>query len=151
MSLNDRLAEDQRAAMKSGDQTLTSVLRLLRSRVKEAAVAKREDLSDEEIFKIIMTEMKRRREAIELFEKGGRADLAGREKQESEILESYLPPKLSDDELIAHAQEAIKEVGAFDARDAGKVMKALMPKVTGRAEGSQVSKIVKTLLAEKKD
>lgn len=151
MSLNDRLAEDQRAAMKSGDQTRTSVLRLLRSRVKEAAVAKREELSDEEIFKIIMTEMKRCQEAIDLFEKGGRGDLASREKQESEILESYLPPKLSDDELTAHAQEAIKEVGAVDPRDMGKVMKALMPKVTGRAEGSQVSRIVKTLLAETKD
>jgi uncharacterized protein YqeY len=151
MSLSDRLGDDQKAAMKSGDQTRKDVLRLLRSRIKEAAVAKREDLEDEEIYKLIMTEVKRRQEAIDLFEKGGREDLAGREKLEIEILEGYLPPKLSEDDLKVHAQEAIQEAGAADPRDMGKVMKILMPKVTGRAEGSQVSKIVKGLLAGRKD
>jgi uncharacterized protein YqeY len=151
MSLNERLSEDQKAAMKSGDQVRMSVLRLLRTRVKEAAVAKRDDLSDGEIYKVIMAELKRRHEAVDLFEQGGRGDLAGRERQEIGILEGYLPPKLTDDELKKHALEAINEVGALTPRDLGKVMKILMPKVTGRTEGSVASRIVKELLAEQKD
>ena len=137
--------------MKTGDQARVGVLRLLRTRVKEAAVQKRDDLSDGEIYKVIMTELKRRQEAIDLFEKGGRGDLAARDKEEMGILEAYLPPKLTADELKAHALEAIKEVDAITPRDLGKVMKVLMPKVTGRTEGSVVSKMVKELLAEKKD
>jgi uncharacterized protein YqeY len=88
-----------------------------------------------------------RREAIELFEKGGRGDLADREKQEIDILETYLPPKLTAEELVNLAREAVKEVEAKDPRDFGKVMKALMPKVAGRSDGSEVSKVVKGLLA----
>jgi uncharacterized protein YqeY len=137
--------------MKGGDALRTSVLRLLRTRIKEGAVEKRRELSDGEIFKIIMSETKRREEAIDLFEKGGRGDLATREKQEIEILNSYLPPKLTDEELKSQALEAIKEVDAKDPRDLGKVMKVLMPKVTGRTEGSVVNRIVKELLAEPKD
>jgi uncharacterized protein YqeY len=151
MDLNERVQEDLKSAMKSGDALRVGVLRLLKTRVKEARVAKREDLTDEEIYKVVMTEAKQRREAIELFEKGGRGDLAAREKQEIEILETYLPPKLSADELKALAANAIKEADAKDPKDLGRVMKALMPKVAGRAEGSLVSKIVRDLLAENND
>jgi uncharacterized protein YqeY len=151
MDLNERLSEDQKSAMKAGDQARVGVLRLLRTSIKEAAVRKRDDLSDGEIYKVIMTELKRRQEAIDLFEKGGRGDLAARDKEEMSILESYLPPKLTADELKTHALEAIREVGAITPHDLGKVMKVLMPKVTGRTEGSVVSKMVKELLAEQKD
>ena len=151
MDLNERVQEDLKSAMKSGDALRLGVLRLLKTRIKEARVAKREDLTDEEIYKVVMTEAKRRREAIELFEKGGRGDLAAREKQEIEILETFLPPKLSADELKAFAANAIKEADAEDPKDLGRVMKALMPKVAGRAEGSLVSKIVRDLLAKKND
>jgi uncharacterized protein YqeY len=132
MDLNERLSEDQKSAMKAGDQARVGVLRLLRTRIKEAAV-------------------QRRHEAIDLFEQGGRGDLAARDKEEMGILEAYLPPKLTTDELKTHALEAIKEVNAITPRDLGKVMKVLMPKVTGRTEGSVVSKMVKELLAEQKD
>lgn len=151
MDLNERLSEDQKSAMKAGAQARLGVLRLLRTRIKEAAVQKRDDLSDGEIYKVIITELKRRQEAIDLFEKGGREDLAARDKEEIGILESYLPPKLTADELKTHVLEAIKEAGAITPRDLGKVMKVLMPKVTGRTEGSVVSKMVKELLAEQKD
>jgi uncharacterized protein YqeY len=151
MDLNERLSEDQKSAMKAGDQARVGVLRLLRTRIKEAAVQKRDELSDGEIYKVIMTELKRRHEAIDLFEQGGRGDLAARDKEEMGILEAYLPPKLTTDELKTHALEAIKEVNAITPRDLGKVMKVLMPKVTGRTEGSVVSKMVKELLAEQKD
>lgn len=147
MSLDEKLAEDLKTSMKAGDALKTGVLRLLKTRVKEASVAKRDKLSDDEIIKIIMSEAKNRKEAIELFEQGGRADLASREKQEIEILEGYLPPKLTDEELKALVDAAITEVEAKDSRDLGKVMKVLMPKVTGRSDGSKVSRLVKDLLA----
>lgn len=151
MDLNERLSEDQKSAMKGGDTLQVSVLRVLRTRIKEGAVEKRRDLSDGEIYKVILSETKRREEAIDLFEKGGRGDLATREKQEIEILKTYLPPALSEEELRKHASEAVKEVGAKSQRDLGKVMKVLMPKVTGKAEGSLVNRIVKELLAEQQD
>ena len=146
-NLNERLSEDLKAAMKSGEKVRLDAIRLLATRIKEAAVRKRGDLDDAEIIKVIMSEAKKRKEAIDLFEQGGRGDLASRETQEMEILQSYLPPKLSEDDLRTHAQEAIAEAGALDPRDLGKVMKVLMPKVTGRTEGSVVSRIVKELLA----
>jgi len=148
MDLIRRLSEDQKAAMKDGDRTRTAVLRLLRTRIKEAQVAKREDLSEGDVLKIIMSEIKRRREAIDLFERGGRGDLATKEKHEVAILESYLPQKLSEDELRAEAQKAIEEVGASGPQDLGRVMKVLMPRISGRAEGSDASRIVKELLAK---
>ncbi len=151
MDLIRRLGEEQKAAMKDGDRTRTAVLRLLRTRVKEAQVAKRGDLSEADILKIITSEIKRRREAIDLFERGGRGDLATKEKQEIAILETYLPAKLSEDELKAEAQKAIEEVGASDPRDLGRVMKILMPRISGRADGSDASRIVKELLAGKEE
>ena len=147
MSLDEKLGEDLKTSMKAGDTLKLGVLRLLKTRVKEASVEKRDSLSDDEIYRIIMSEAKKRREAIELFEQGGRGDLAVREKQEIEILEAYLPPKLTDEELKALVAEAITEVEAKDPRDMGKVMKVLMPKVNGRSDGSTVSKLVKDLLA----
>ena len=89
MSLEEQFQEDLKSAMKSGDETAVSVLRLLRTRLKEASVAKRDDLSEDEIYKAIATEIKKRKEAIELFEKGGRSDLAAREHKEIEILDGY--------------------------------------------------------------
>jgi uncharacterized protein YqeY len=144
------VGEDLIAAMKSGESLKLSVLRLLRTRLKEAQVEKRRELTDEECFKVAMSEVAKRKEAIELFEKGGRADLASRELKEIEILETYLPPKLSEDEVRALVAEAVKEVGATAPGDLGKVMKAVMPKVTGRAEGSLINRIVRDLLAEAK-
>jgi hypothetical protein len=151
MSLEEQFQEDLKSAMKSGDETAVSVLRLLRTRLKEASVAKRDDLSDDEIYKAIATEIKKRKEAIELFEKGGRSDLAAREHKEIEILDGYMPPKLSEDEIKDLAAKAIQESGAESPRDLGKVMKVLMPQVVNRAEGSQVRKIVKDLITPEKD
>jgi uncharacterized protein YqeY len=137
--------------MKSGESLRLSVIRLLRTRLKETQVEKRRELEDEECLKVVSSEVAKRKEAIELFEKGGRADLAGRELKEIEILETYLPPKLSEEELRAIVSEAVKESGARVPGDLGKVMKVVMPKVTGRAEGSLVNRIVRELLAEAKD
>jgi uncharacterized protein YqeY len=149
MSLEERFQEDLKSAMKSGDETAVSVLRLLRTRLKEARVAKMEDLSEDEIYKAVVTEIKQRKEAIELFRKGGREDLAARERKEIEILDGYMPLKLSEEDIKGLAAKALQESGAESTRDLGKVMKILMPKVVNRADGSQVRKIVKDLLTEK--
>jgi uncharacterized protein YqeY len=151
MGLVEQVGQDLITALKAGESQRLGVIRLLRTRLKEAQVEKRGELTDEECYKIIISEVAKRKEAIDLFEKGGRADLAGRELKEIEVLETYLPPRLSDDELKAIVGEAIREVGAKSPGDFGKVMKVTMPKVTGRAEGSLVSKIVRELLAEAKD
>ena len=137
--------------MKSGDETSVSVLRLLRTRLKEARVAKMEDLSEDEIYKTIATEIKKRKEAIELFEKGGRSDLAAREHKEIEFLDGYMPAKISEDEIRDLAVKAVQESGAQSPRDLGQVMKILMPQVANRADGSQVRKIVKDLLTPEED
>ncbi len=150
MNLEERFQEDLQSAMKSGDRAAVDVLRLLRTRLKEASVAKMDDLSEDEIYKTIGTEIKKRREAIELFEKGGRSDLAAREHREIEILEGYMPPRLSEDEIRTLAAEAVRESGAESPRDLGKVMKILMPRVANRAEGSKVRAIVKQLLTPDK-
>lgn len=149
MDLISRLSEDQKAAMKSGDQPRVALLRLLRTRIKEAEVEKRSKLSDEEVYKIIQSEVRRRQEAIELFEKGGRGDLATREKSEIAILESYLPEKASEEEIAREAAKAIEDAGATGPQDFGKVMKILMPRLAGRAEGSVVGRVVKDLLAKR--
>ncbi|MFZ1946012.1 MAG: GatB/YqeY domain-containing protein [bacterium] len=151
MGLVENVGQDLIAAMKSGDSLRLSVIRLLRTRLKETQVEKRRELEDEECLKVVMSEVAKRKEAIELFDKGGRADLAGRELKEIEILETYLPPKLSEEELRTIVSEAVKESGARVPGDLGKVMKVVMPKVTGRAEGSLVNRIVRELLAEAKD
>jgi len=151
MTLSEKLGEDLKAAMKGQDEPRVRVLRLLKTRVKEASVAKRDELTDDEVIKVVISETKKRKEAIELFEQGGRGDLASREKEEMDILQTYMPPQLTEDEVIALAKEAIEEVGAMDPRDLGKVMKVFMPRVVGRSEGSFASRTVKELLAQKKD
>ena len=150
MGLSDKVGQDLLAAMKAGESLKLSVVRLLRTRLKETQIEKRRELSDEECYKVVMSEVAKRKEAIELFEKGGRPDLASRELNEIAILETYLPPKMTEEEVRTIVSDAIKEAGASGPGDLGKVMKIAMPKVTGRAEGSLVSRIVKDLLAEAK-
>jgi uncharacterized protein YqeY len=151
MTLSEKLGEDLKAAMKGQDEPRVRVLRLLKTRVKEASVAKRDELTDDEVIKVVISETKKRKEAIELFEQGGRGDLAAREKEEMDILQTYMPEQLTEDEVRTLIKEAIEEVGAMDPRDMGKVMKVLMPRIVGRSEGSFASRTVKELLAQKKD
>ena len=110
---------------------------------------KESQLMDEEIIEVIAFEAKKRKESIELFEKGKREDLAQKEKQELEILQKYLPEQLSEEDLKKLAEEAVEKVGAKEMRDIGKVMQELMPRVKGKADGNQISKIVKELLGAK--
>ncbi|HJR19597.1 MAG TPA: GatB/YqeY domain-containing protein [Actinomycetota bacterium] len=144
--LREKIANDMRDAMKAREAVRVAALRMLMAAVKNAEIEKRHELSDDEVLDVVGKEAKRRRESIEAFEKGGRDDLVAKESDELAVLEAYLPERLSDDELAALVDAAIAETGAASPKQMGDVMKALMPKLRGRADGGQVSALVKAKL-----
>jgi uncharacterized protein YqeY len=146
MSLKERLKADMKEALKSKDKVKLSTIRMINSLIKNAEIEKRGELTDDEIVQLLMKYAKQRREAIEMYEKGGRPDLVEKEKAELAVVESYLPEQLSEEELRQIVTQAIQELGATSVKDMGAVMKAVMPKVKGRADGSTVNRIVKELL-----
>ncbi|MDI6602821.1 MAG: GatB/YqeY domain-containing protein [Patescibacteria group bacterium] len=117
--------------------------------LEEEELEKESQLNDDEIIEVISSEIKKRKEAILEFQKGKREDLVKKEKAEMEVLEKYLPEQLSGEEIKKLARETIEKVGAKEAKDIGRVMAELMPKIKGRADGSLVSKLVKDLLTSK--
>ena len=140
------IQEAIKTAMKSGDAVTLSTLRMLMAALHNDEIKVRRELTVEEIQKSIMTLCKQRSEAIELFRKGGRNELAEKEAEELKVLQRFLPQPLSDDELAAIIRSAIGEVGATTVQDLGKVMKQVMPKITGRSDGKRVNEIAKSLL-----
>jgi uncharacterized protein YqeY len=146
--LKDRIGEDMRTAMKRRDQVRVSTLRMLMAAVKNAEVqgAQARELSDEEVVGVVGREAKRRKEAIEAYSGAGRADLAEKENAELAVLQEYLPEALSNVEVEAMVDAAIAETGATGPKQMGEVMKAVMPKVRGRADGAAISAIVKRKL-----
>lgn len=147
MNLKEKIDQELKEAMRSKDERKLSALRMLKTAIRRAEVDKMRELTEEEIIAVIADEAKKRREAIEEFTRGGREDLALQEKEELAVLETYLPKPLSREEIEELARQAIKEVGATDPRQLGQVMKILMPKVKGRADGTLVNQIVRELLA----
>jgi len=146
MSLQQRLDEDLKVSIKKSDRLKTSVLRMVKAAIKNKQIDKQSELTDDEIISVISTLSKQRRESIELFSKGGREDLAEKEKQELSILQSYLPNQLTPEELDLLITEAIKESSAEGIKDMGKVMRFLMPRVKGAADGKVVNQRVRELL-----
>jgi uncharacterized protein YqeY len=152
MSLRQRLDSDIKDALKAGEKARVGCLRMLKSKILEKEVALRAKrgvnyrLTDDEAIEVIAGYAKQRRDSIEGFKQGGRDDLVAREQAELEIVDTYLPARLSDDEIRRIAQEAIAEVGATSPREMGAVMKIVMPKLKGAADGKQVSEIVRALL-----
>lgn len=122
-----------------------------RSDLSEGELEKESQLTDEEIIEVISSEIKKRKESIELFGKGGRQDLADKEKKEMRILRKYLPEQLSEEEIKKLAKAAVEKNGAKEMKDMGRVMAELMPHVRGKADGSLVGKIVKELLTPKNE
>ncbi len=145
--LKSQLSDDLKAALRSGDKLRLSVLRLLTALVKNREVEKRGPLTDAEVLQAIVASCKQRQEAIEQFGQGGRADLVDKESAELSILQSYLPAPLTGDELKTLIRQTIQDIQASSPKDMGKVMAALMPKVTGRADGKAVSALVREMLA----
>ena len=142
MTLQQRVDSDLKEAMRAKDVTKLAVLRMLKSALKYAAIAKsgaEAELSDAEAVQVIRKQAKQRQDSIESFEKGGRAELADKEKQELAILNTYLPQGMSPDELAKVVRETIAEIGATSKAQMGAVMKALQVKVGGRADGKTLS------------
>lgn len=146
MSLLQKFDDDLKRALKASDSLKVSVLRLTKAALKNKQIDKGEELSDEEIISALSTLSKQRRESIELFSKGGREDLAEKERQELAILQSYLPKQLTAEELDAIITEAIKESSASGLKEIGKVMRLVMQRVKGTADGKIVNQRVKELL-----
>jgi len=153
MALKDVIAEDLKAAMRSRNQHRLDTLRMARARMLEAEVALRAEmgrdyqLTDPEAIKTLAAYAKQRRDSIEAFRKAGREDLAAKEEAELAIIQTYLPKQLTEDEVARLVDEAIAETKAAGPRDMGVVMKAVMPKVQGAADGKMVSRIVQQRLA----
>jgi uncharacterized protein YqeY len=146
MSLEKKLNDDLKEAIKAKDETRKLVLRLALSAIKLATVEKQEELDDGEILGILQKEVKARHETIADAKKAERQDLVEAAKSEMAVLEEYLPEGLTPEELEALIEETIAEVGASSMGDMGNVMKAVMPKVQGRADGGQVNQLVRQLL-----
>jgi uncharacterized protein len=147
--LKDRLRADLTAAMKARDEVRTRTLRMALTSVtnEEVAGASARELSDDEVLRLLAREAKRRREAADAFEAAGRADQAAAERAEDQVLAEYLPAQLSDAELAAIVAEVISETGASGTSAMGQVMKAVTPRVAGRAEGGRVAAEVRRALA----
>ena len=150
MSLLKRFDDDLKEAMKASDARKVSVLRLVKAAVKNRQIEKGGELADEEIVTVLATMIKRGRESIEQFTKGGRSDLVQKEEAEVAVLQSYMPPQLSNDEIDGIISEAIKEAGAKSPQDMGKVMRILMPRMKGIADGKYVNQRVKEMLESAK-
>ena len=120
--------------------------KLAKQELKEEELIEKSQLTDEESLEIVVSEAKKRKEAILEFEKGGRKELADKEKKELEILKKYLPEQMPEEDIRKLAQEAVTKTNASEPKDMGKVMAELMPQIKGRADGSLVSKVVKELL-----
>jgi len=149
MTLQQRVDSDLKEAMRAKDATKLNVLRMLKSALKYAAIAKSDaeaELSDAEAVQVIRKQAKQRQDSIESFEKGGRAELAEKEKEELAILNTYLPQGMTPDELAKVVRETIAELGATSKAQMGAVMKALQAKVGGRADGKTLSSEVQKQL-----
>lgn len=152
--LKQTIQNDTTEAMKSGDSFVVGTLRMLlaaaTTKEKEKKFKEKLEgdavLTDDEIISVISSEIKKRKDAIALYEKGNRLELAEKEQKEIEILKKYLPEQLSEEELKKIISESIVNVGAKEIKDIGKIMKDLMPKVKGRADGAEISKIIKEML-----
>lgn len=142
MTLQQRVDSDLKEAMRAKDSMKLGVLRMLKSALKYAAIEKsgaEAELSDPEAIQVIRKQAKQRQDSIESFEKGGRAELADKEKEELAVLNTYLPQAMSADELTKIVRETIAEIGATSKAQMGAVMKALQAKVGGRADGRTLS------------
>ncbi len=150
MTLQERVDSDLKEAMRAKDTRKLGVLRMLKSALKYAAIAKsgaEAELSDAEAAQVVRKQVKQRQDSIKSFEKGGRAELAAKEKEELLILDAYLPQAMSSDELAKVVRETIAETGATSKAQMGGVMKVLQTKVAGRADGKTLSQEVSRQLS----
>lgn len=147
MSLEERLADEMKSALKSRDTLRLSVIRMARAAVKNKEIEEREQLDDSAVAKVISGLVKKGEESLGHFQQANRRDLIEKQEKELEILRSFLPRQLSQEEILALIDEAIRETNAIEMKDIGKVMKSLMPRIAGRADGKVVHQMVSEKLS----
>jgi hypothetical protein len=147
MSLEERLVEEMKQALKSNDKLRLSTIRMIRSALKNKEIELRKKLEDEEVVKVIQVMVRKGEESVEQFQIGGRMDLVEKEKKEIEILKSFLPQPLSQEEILKIIDQSIQETQASSLKDIGKVMKSVMPKMGGKADGKLINQLVKERLS----
>ncbi|HEY8491591.1 MAG TPA: GatB/YqeY domain-containing protein [Dehalococcoidia bacterium] len=148
MTLKERIAEDLKAALRSGDEARKTALRLVTAAVRNAEIAAGRPLEDADVLKLIQREARQHEESIQQFQKAGREDLVRKEQAELAVLASYLPSRMSREEIVEAARAVIQEVGAAGPRDKGRVMGVLMPRLGARADGREVNQVVTELLED---
>ena len=147
VDLKQKLADDLKQAMKAGDKTRRSVLRLLMAAIQNTQIARQTDLTDADILGVIAKEVRQRQESIEAFKQGDRQDLVTQEEVEMAILKGYLPEQMTREEVVEVARRVIEEVGAQGSGDKGKVMPRIVAQLKGRADGREINVVVTELLA----
>ncbi|MBT3240358.1 MAG: GatB/YqeY domain-containing protein [Chloroflexi bacterium] len=147
MSIREKINEEIKIAMKSGDEMVKMVLRGTLAAIKQVEIDERKDLEEAEVLSIVQKEVKSRKESIADAKKAERPDLIEAAEKEMEILAVFLPEAMSDEELTSIIKDVISQVGATSMSDMGKVMGGVMPQVKGRADGGQINQIVKALLS----
>lgn len=142
MNLKETISKDFITAYKAKETEKISVLRMLQSAIKNAEIDSKKELDDAQVVEIITKQTKQRKDAIDQYQKGGRADLVEKEQKELDIISVYMPKQLTEEEVVSIVKKAIADTGAQNKSDMGKVMGAIMPQVKGKADGSLVSRIV---------
>lgn len=150
MCLQGELLKQMNQAVKDGDKLKLSTIRLVRAAVKNKEIELRRELRDEDVVQVISTLIRQRLESIEQFKKGGRNDLVDKEEKELSILRSFMPPQLSREEIKGLVQQVVKELQATGAKDMGRVMKEVIPRVAGRADNRVVSEVVREVLVSER-
>jgi len=146
LSLRDDLSNDMKTALKAGEKLKLSTLRMLISAVKNKEIDCRRPLDDSEVLSVIATLVRQRQDSVEQYTKGGRTELAEKEAEEIEILSVYMPEQMTPDEVRAEVERTVAELGASGMKDMGRVMKAVMEGLKGRADGRVISETVKAVL-----
>jgi uncharacterized protein YqeY len=146
MTLRERLEDDIRSAMRSRNQERLDALRFIKSQIQLTEKNQQKDLDEPGVIEVIAKQAKERRESIQMFQEGNRTDLVAKETVALAVVEEYLPPQMTREDLVKIVEEAIQQVGAISARDKGKLMGRLMPLVRGKADGAIVNAVVTELL-----
>lgn len=147
MNLNDRIMNDLKEAMKNKDSFKLSVIRMVKGAIQLEKINKKRDLNDEEVIDVISKQIKLRKDSINEFEKAGRTDLADTTKKEVEVLNEYMPEQLSSEEINKIIDEAFAKINPTSQKDMGLIMKEVTPKVKGKADMGEISKIIKEKLS----
>ena len=146
--LKEKLQQEMKDALKSGDSKKRMVLGMVLATIKNKEIEKRSELGDDDLIVVVASEIKKRKDAIEQYEKGGRPELAEGEKKEAEILMAYMPEQMSEDQIREEIKKTIDQIGSKEIKEMGKIIGAVMARVKGKADGQMVSRFVKEELSK---